>query len=190
MNFDALSLTGDVWILLGIIWLLGALRVKATERREPMVSRLLHAAFMVAAFVLLYDRNLNVELLSRRFVPETGAIAWGGFGLVLCGASFALWARFYIGTNWSANVTLKQDHELIRSGPYAVVRHPIYSGLLLAILGTAVVIGEVRTLIGLVLAFAGWRIKAGVEEGFMAARFGEEYTRYRRQVKALIPFVY
>jgi len=81
------------------------------------------------------------------------------------------------------------DHRLIREGPYTFVRHPIYSGFLLGLAGTALALGEWRGIAGVALAFIGWRMKSRVEEAFMAAQFGAEYTAYERQVKALIPFV-
>jgi len=98
-----------------------------------------------------------------------------------------VWARVFLGANWSATVTIKQDHEIIRSGPYALVRHPIYSGLLLGMLGTAIAIGEMRGLVGLV--FLGWWLKLQTEEQFLVEQFGTQYLKYRQETKALIPFV-
>jgi protein-S-isoprenylcysteine O-methyltransferase Ste14 len=86
-------------------------------------------------------------------------------------------------------VTIKQNHQLIRQGPYAIVRHPIYSGFLLGMLGTALALGEWRGLAGLALAFIGWGTKSRMEENFMAGQFGSAYIEYQREVKALIPFV-
>jgi protein-S-isoprenylcysteine O-methyltransferase Ste14 len=94
-----------------------------------------------------------------------------------------------LGSNWSGTVTVKQNHELVQSGPYAIVRHPIYSGFLLGALGTALSVGEARGLIALALAFVGWVAKTRVEEQFMVEQFNGDYVRYRREVKRLIPFV-
>jgi protein-S-isoprenylcysteine O-methyltransferase Ste14 len=109
--------------------------------------------------------------------------------LTLAGAGFAIWARAYLGRNWSAIVTIKEDHRMVRSGPYALVRHPIYSGFLLALLGSALALGEVRGLVAVALAFLAWWFKSRLEEQFMEQRFGAEYAVYKRRVKALIPFV-
>jgi protein-S-isoprenylcysteine O-methyltransferase len=95
-----------------------------------------------------------------------------------------------LGGNWSASVTVKQDHRLVRRGPYTIVRHPIYTGLLLALLGTAVALGELRGLLGVVVAFAAWRAKSRMEEAFMRQEFGLEYATYQGEVKALVPFIY
>jgi protein-S-isoprenylcysteine O-methyltransferase Ste14 len=104
--------------------------------------------------------------------------------------AFAIWARFYLGRNWSGTVTVKQDHKLIRTGPYAVVRHPIYAGFGLAILGTAIAIGEVRGLAATVTALIGMALKSRLEEEFMTEQFGAEYVQYKKDVKAMIPFIW
>ena len=182
------------WIAIGAVWLIAALAAKPTARREAATSRLLHIAIMAAVFALLFPRlplgfTLPVGPLAARFVPDSPAIAWMGLALTVAGCAFAIWARLLLGGNWSGSVTVKRDHTLIRQGPYAVVRHPIYTGFLLGMLGTALALGEWRGIAGLALAFAGWRMKSRTEEAFMAAQFGDEYTGYQRQVKALIPFV-
>jgi protein-S-isoprenylcysteine O-methyltransferase len=125
-----------------------------------------------------------------RFVPGTAAWQMAGAAITVAGVAVAVWARFYLGKNWSATVTVKQEHELIRSGPYSVVRHPIYSGFLLAILGTAIYEGELKGLFALVLASVTWKIKSLHEEAFMEAEFGAHYTQYKRDVKSLVPFIW
>jgi len=167
-----------IWAAVGVVWLIGTLVSKQTARREPTSSRLLHMAIMVAVFALPFSARLHVGPLAWRFVPDSPVIAWTGLALTAAGCAFAIWARLLLGGNWSSSVTVKQDHRLIRRGPYAIVRHPIYSGFLLGLLGTA-----------LALASIGWRMKSRREEAFMTAEFGAEYTRYQREVKALSPFV-
>ncbi|MBV9269207.1 MAG: isoprenylcysteine carboxylmethyltransferase family protein [Acidobacteriaceae bacterium] len=108
----------------------------------------------------------------------------------MAGIIFDLWARFVLGRNWSGTVTVKQDHELVQSGPYGVVRHPIYSGFLLALAGTVIAQGDVGAFLGLVLATLALRLKSLTEEAFMTQQFGSQYTTYKRTVKALIPFVW
>jgi protein-S-isoprenylcysteine O-methyltransferase Ste14 len=122
-------------------------------------------------------------------MPES--VWFGVVGLVstVIGIAVAIWARIILGTNWSAVVTIKQGHQIIRRGPYAVIRHPIYSGGLLALLGTAIAFGEIRGLIGFTLIFIAWWMKSRLEEAFLEEQFGADYTRYKREVKGLIPFV-
>ena len=112
-----------------------------------------------------------------------------GAALTFAGIAFAIWARVWMAGNWSSDVTLKRDHELIVDGPYRWVRHPIYTGILLALLGTALAVGEWRGLLAVVLAAAAFWRKLGIEEAVMRRQFGEAYSRYAKRVPALIPFV-
>jgi protein-S-isoprenylcysteine O-methyltransferase Ste14 len=189
MPVDAYRYAERIWAAVGIVWLIGALASKRAVRREAASSRLLHIATTAAAYALIFAGGLSLGPLAWRFVPEAPLIAWTGLALTAVGCAFAIWARLLLGGNWSSSVTVKRDHRLIRKGPYAIVRHPIYTGLLLGLLGAALALGEVRGLVGLALACIGWRMKSRIEEGFMTAQFGAEYTEYQRQVKALIPFV-
>jgi protein-S-isoprenylcysteine O-methyltransferase Ste14 len=100
-------------------------------------------------------------------VPDTAAVGWIGAALTVAGIAFATWARFHIGRNWSGFVTVKEGHTLVRTGPYALVRHPIYTGLLLAVLSTAIVHGAVKGLIGFALLLIEWKRKSLVEERLM-----------------------
>ena len=110
--------------------------------------------------------------------------------MVAAGLSFAAWARVHLGKYWSGHVTLKPGHRLIRSGPYAIVRHPIYTGLLLAFIGTAVVIDEVRGVVAVILILEAHIRKLRLEERWLTGEFGSEYDLYKREVKALIPGIY
>ena len=127
--------------------------------------------------------------LNDRFVP---LILWPvrlGAALTFAGIAFAIWARMWIAGNWSSDVTLKRDHELIVDGPYRFVRHPIYTGILLALAGTALAVGEWRALLAVVLAGAAYWRKLRIEEAVMRRQFGEAYARYAERVPALIPFL-
>ena len=164
-----------------------ALASKRAARKEPISSRLIHLAIMVTAFALIFSPTLHLGALTWRFLPAAPATAWIGLALTAAGCAFAVWARLLLGGNWSASVTVKQDHRLIRRGPYNIVRHPIYSGFLLALAGTAVALGELRGILGVALAFIGWSMKARLEESYMIEQFGQAYRAYQSQVNALIP---
>jgi protein-S-isoprenylcysteine O-methyltransferase Ste14 len=113
----------------------------------------------------------------------------GGAIVTIGGMLFCAWARAILRTNWSARVTIKENHELVRRGPYQIVRHPIYTGFLIGLLGTAFVYGFTGCFVGvLVIGFAFW-VKSQTEEQFMMQQFGEQYLQYRRQVRALIPYI-
>jgi protein-S-isoprenylcysteine O-methyltransferase Ste14 len=189
MQLDALRLATSAWILVGIYWVASGIRVKPVARKERSSSRAAHIAIMVAVWVLLFNPGASVGPLATRFVPGENWIHWLGLALTILGCGFAVWGRALLGGNWSATVTLKQGHELVRRGPYALVRHPIYAGLLAGVLGTALIIGEVRALLAFVVAFAGWYDKAAREERFLLDRFDGDYVEYSRSVKRLIPFL-
>jgi protein-S-isoprenylcysteine O-methyltransferase Ste14 len=179
-----------VWLLVGLYWLQAAFRAKRVARRESWQTRALALVPLTAAFTLLFSPATRVGFLGVRLLPESSVFGWVGLVLTLAGCAFAVWARSWLGANWSATVTVKQNHELVRSGPYAIVRHPIYAGFQLGILGTVLAQGEVRSFIAFALAFIGWWTKTHIEERFMVEAFGPAYISYRRQVKQLIPFVF
>jgi len=141
------------------------------------------------AFWLLFRKTPELGPLSSRIFPETPAVQITGAIITFAGLAFTAWARTVLGRNWSAVVTIRQDHHLIRTGPYRWVRHPIYSGLLLAMLGTAISVGLLRGLAGTLIGLAAFRMKASLEEAFLTEQFGPEYIEYKKKVKALIPSV-
>ncbi len=178
------------WITIGAVWLIASLQTKRAVLIQSMGSRAVQALLTVLAYFLLFSDETAIGLLGYRLLPPSLEWAWIGAGLVFAGLLFALWARFFLGANWSSRVTVKQNHELVRSGPYGLVRHPIYSGFLLAILGTALAFGEVRSFLAVVFAFAGFKLKSLTEEQFMLGQFGEAYAQYKRDVKSLIPLIW
>ena len=176
-----------LWSGWGLYWMLAALRNKATRRREPLASRLAHLLPLVVGAALFAWPARGWSALAWRLWPPSLSTVWLGVALVVAGLAFAVWARVHLGGNWSGTVTVKQGHELIRSGPYAYVRHPIYTGLITALLGTAVASGTVRAAIGLAIIVASFVRKLRTEEDFMRETFPGEYQRYSADVPALIP---
>ena len=175
-------------VLLGY-WILTARSVKATKRSDARTSNLLHNGLMLLGILLAWP-TLKLGLLNARFLPETPFSEIVGVALVIAGIALAIWSRHILGANWSASVTIKTGHSLIRRGPYAVVRNPIYTGDIVIVLGMAVALGEVRGLLGLALMVgAAWH-KARAEERFLLAEFGEEYADYRRSVGSLVPRIF
>jgi protein-S-isoprenylcysteine O-methyltransferase Ste14 len=178
-----------LWLAWLAYWTIAAWNVKPTRRCEPGLGRLIVMALTLLAAALLAFRSHATPWLNRRFLPETPAAYWIGLLLLAAGLAFAVWARVHLGRNWSGSVTVKQSHELIRSGPYALVRHPIYTGLLTAILGTAIALGEWRGLLAFAILTVAFLLKIKREEHFMSEIFLNEYPRYRADVPALIPFL-
>jgi len=190
MPFTSGTVIAVAWIAALIVWLIGSMTTKATVRSQSGTSRLLELAPILIGVLILRGNRFLLRSLSARFVPATPLWQDIGVALTVAGVAFAIWSRFYLGRNWSAKVTVKEEHELIRTGPYSVVRHPIYSGFLLGILGTAVYSGQWNGLVALALILISWKIKTAREESFMESEFGEQYVQYRRDVKSLVPFVW
>ena len=141
-----------LWILFGVYWLVSALKRKKTKQRETWSQRFLYMLPLVAAWSLLVRSEARYGWLGTRFVPANPAVEWTGVLLTAAGVAIALWARWHLGANWSGVVTLKEGHELIRTGPYRTIRHPIYTGILLALFGTVAATGEVRGLLAVTIA--------------------------------------
>jgi protein-S-isoprenylcysteine O-methyltransferase Ste14 len=179
-----------LWIAWFIYWRVSATGVKAVRRRESALSRAAHLVPLAIAGLLLWIPTIaGGGFLFQRFMPQTLLTYWTGTLLLALGLAFSVWARVYLGRNWSATVTVKEAHELIRGGPYALVRHPIYSGLLLAFIGSAIARAQWRGVLAvLIVLVALWR-KLRLEERFMSETFGDEYRRYREHTAALIPYL-
>jgi protein-S-isoprenylcysteine O-methyltransferase Ste14 len=178
-----------LWLVFIAVWIAMARGGKAVAERESASSRLSHYLPLIIAIYLLSAPHVPIAALDDRFAPLSLWLVRLGAALTLAGIAFAVWARMRIAGNWSSDVTLKRDHELIVDGPYAFVRHPIYTGILLALAGTALAVGEWRAVLAVLLAgIAFWR-KLGIEEAVMRRQFGEAYARYAARVPALIPFV-
>jgi protein-S-isoprenylcysteine O-methyltransferase Ste14 len=179
-----------LWGLWLLYWAVAATGAKPTQRSESIGSRLSHVLPIIVGGVLMGVPHLLGGVLEARLVPPTRPWLWSGAALVAFGLGLSVLARVWLGGNWSGTVTIKADHELIRGGPYAYVRHPIYSGLLLALLGTALTLGTERALIGVAVIAVALIRKLSLEERFMREQFGDAHARYRAEVPALIPFVF
>ncbi len=183
-----LSLFVVMWGGWLVLWNVMARGVKEATQGESAVSRLSHVVpLLIAAYLLAGP--VPLPLLNDRFVPLAIWSAALGAALTFAGLAFAIWARFVIAGNWSSYVELKRDHELIVTGPYAHVRHPIYTGLLLAFVGSALAVGEWRGVLAVAIVAASFWRKLKLEERLMRREFGETYGRYAARVPALIPFI-
>ncbi|HEY3911043.1 MAG TPA: isoprenylcysteine carboxylmethyltransferase family protein [Stellaceae bacterium] len=178
-----------LWVAWLAYWLIAARNVKPTRWREPIGSLALHLVPGILCIALLTAPRVFPPGLRTRFVPAGHLLPLVGTLCVAAGLGLAVWAGLHLGRNWSGIVTLKKDHALVCTGPYRTIRHPIYSGLLLALVGTALAIGEWRGVLAVLCALIAflWRIR--VEEARMRRTFAE-YEAYRRRSAALIPLLY
>lgn len=184
------NILATIWTVFWVLWVLPAVFGKRTIQRQASGSRILQLVLLLAAYVLMVNGALGWNWLNQRLVSEGRTSTAVGYGLLFAGMIFAGWARFFLGGNWSSDAALKRDHTLVRSGPYRIVRHPIYTGLLVALLGTAIALGELRCFLGVLLAAVAWKIKSVSEETLMVQQFGDQYARYREQVKGLVPYLW
>ena len=176
------------WVLL-LWWLVSAWGNKSAARGEPWLTRvLLYWLPLAVAFALLGPGEwFGHTLLREGIVPHTVPVIAVALLLVALGVALACWSRFLLGRNWSSVVQIKKDHELIEAGPYRYIRHPIYTGILLAFIGTALKVGDVRGIFAVLIVFISFWRKLRMEERMLGETFGEAYAAYRLRTKALIP---
>jgi len=178
-----------VWIVFLLYWNIKAANTKTTQRLESAASRILRVFIFLIAIILLSIPRIPLPWLYLQLWPVGLWPFWLGAAVTIAGLLFAIWAREHLGTNWSRSVTIKQGHELITTGPYAVVRHPIYTGILTGFFGMAIAVSQVRGFIAFVLVFLALWIKLRMEEQWMRSQFGEAYDTYANQTAALVPYL-
>ena len=175
------------WMVFVAYWAVSALKTRRTVSQESFASRYGVFLLEILGFVMLFGGIGELGVLSRHVFPQNYGSAVAGVVLTWIGIAIALWARWHLGQYWSARITLKEDHKLIRTGPYAHFRHPIYSGLDLAALGGALAIDEWRCVVGVGLIVLGYWFKARKEESMLTGQFGEEFKEHCRHTGFLLP---
>src|ERR1700756_1912200 len=179
-----------VWIAFLLYGQIKPADTKTTQRLEPAASRILRALAFLIVIVLLSTTRIPLPWLYRELWRSGIWSFWIGAAITVVGLLFAVWARQHLGSNWSRSVTIKQGHELITTGPYALVRHPIYTGILGGFLGTAIALSQVRGVIAFVLVFLVFWAKFRMEEWWRRSQFGETYASYAQQTAALVPYLF
>jgi protein-S-isoprenylcysteine O-methyltransferase Ste14 len=175
------------WIIFVVYWVISAFYTRRTESKESASSRYQVMILVWLGYTLIFFEKVRIGFLDERVVPPSSYLATAGLALTWIGIGLALWARWHLGANWSGRVTIKQGHELIRTGPYARLRHPIYSGLDLATIGTGMVFDRWGCVIGFALVITGYWIKARKEEAMLAARFSDSFREHCQQTGFLFP---
>lgn len=184
---SGMTICGYLWAAFFVVWMISALKTKPVQHRETVSSRLSYTIVTFVAFYLVFASDVRPEWLRFHLFPANRALEMLGVVITLAGIALAFWARAFLGGNWSGSVTVKVGHQLVRTGPYHWVRHPIYSGLILALVGTAIERRQVRGLIAVVLLYIGFKIKSRIEERTMSSTFGAEYEDYSRTTGAIVP---
>jgi protein-S-isoprenylcysteine O-methyltransferase Ste14 len=178
-----------LWIAYIVYWWVKSRGVKISEQIEPTSSRMVRALTLWITIILLAIQSIPLGILDRHITSSSLACFWIGFVLTTAGLLFSVWARHHLGSNWSQAVTVKQDHQLITSGPYAIVRHPIYTGLLSGLIGSAIALDKLRGVVAVILAFVVLWNKLRLEEKWMRVHFGEAYESYSKQVAMILPYL-
>jgi len=183
----AFVIASRTWLVWVIFWMAMAFLSKSTKRRETRAQRLEHAIPALLGFLLIFRAGSGGGWLTRLVMPDNETLMAIGVALTMLGLLFTVWARFALGSNWSGTVTIKAGHQLIRRGPYRFIRHPIYTGMLVALLATVITQRLVTGLLGFAIVFiALWR-KAKREESFLSQEFGPAFDEHRRHTGMFLP---
>ena len=189
MDSLANNIISSCWDAFIVVWLLAAIFTKRTVYRESGAQRLGHMIPILIGCYLLFRSYRFPYPFNFRIIPHNDFILIAAAILCVCGVSFCFWARAVLGRNWSGTVTVKENHELIVRGPYRLVRHPIYTGLLAMAVATMIQQGRIAGIVGVILIFVSLWIKSSHEEDVMGRQFPDQYPGYRERVKRVVPFV-
>jgi protein-S-isoprenylcysteine O-methyltransferase Ste14 len=179
----------NLWGAWALSWLAAAWWSRRTEKRIVFRRELPYRAVLLIGGVLFFIPHDSRYRLMRLWDLMSYEAVWICIAFAAAGFAFCWWARIYLGNLWSGSITKKGDHRVVDTGPYALVRHPIYTGILLAVLATMIAKGTLLGLIGAIIIAIGIWMKARLEENFLREELGAEaYDSYRRRVPMLVPF--
>lgn len=157
------------------------------KRREPIYEWVVRWVLMIAAFELLFQPGSYLGILNRRFAPHNQAVLELGAAITCIGLAFSIWARQHIGRYWSGSVSIRADHQLIRTGPYSRIRHPIYTGILVGLAGTLLADGHYAAIIAFLIVLGGLSWKALREEKLLKGEFGQAFEEHKRMTGFFLP---
>jgi protein-S-isoprenylcysteine O-methyltransferase Ste14 len=173
------------WAIWISYWMWRARGVSESRWKESWLGRAQHLLPAFVGFHLMYS---HAGFMSWPVLPA-GA-SWPGFFLQLGGLFFTIWARQHLGAQWSGIITFKENHRLIRTGPYKLIRHPIYTGFITASFGSFMTRGLCAGLLGFILITSTFTLKLKREEKLLRKHFGRDYDQYRRESWALFPGIW
>ncbi len=180
---------GVIQISFWIYWLISAIQNRSAYKRQQSGRAMLPLILVLVLIWVFITSQVSQGLTQMRIIPDGIVPGLLGIVITILGLGFAVWARLQLGRNWSARPGIKVDHTLIRTGPYRFVRNPIYTGILFGYAGTAIVIGELWAFILILYILVVFLGKIWAEEKFLLEEFGDAYREYRKEVKALIPYL-
>ncbi|HEX8925456.1 MAG TPA: isoprenylcysteine carboxylmethyltransferase family protein [Terriglobales bacterium] len=178
-----------LWAAFLVLWIAMSRQnvntISTSVERESSGSRIVHLLMVAIGFALMWTGPHLY--LSKPAMAKTVILDVFGLLLQVIALTFAAWGRIALGSNWSGAVTIGDGQRLVRGGPYAWVRHPIYLGFILAAIGSAIVVGRLEAIFGAVLILAAFLRKWRIEEDALRRRFGEDYEVYADHVRAFLP---
>jgi protein-S-isoprenylcysteine O-methyltransferase Ste14 len=176
-----------LWRLLMVVWIVMWFGMKKAKKLETWGERAQHELFVLLGFWLLFAGSWNWGWPNYRLLPNVSQVWAAGLVLTAAGIAISLWARLSLGSNWSGTVTLKQDHQLVSTGLYRWIRHPIYTGILLAMFGTAMIRGQLVGWLGTAMVLTAFYFKARREEKFLREEFGPGFDEHVRRTGMFLP---
>lgn len=179
------------WLIVLTYWFISGLSAKKVEHQETLSKRFVQYWLPLIIAILLLGPGdwFGHSWLRENFVEHTNLVGTIGLSISIIGAIIACTSRFMLGKNWSLSVQKKEDHQLVQNGIYKIVRHPIYTGLLLLFIGNAIIVGDYRAIIAVIIVFVSFWLKLKKEEKLLTETFGNQYTEYKKRTKALIPYL-
>jgi len=184
---QALHFAEEAWTIWAVWWLAMAFFSKSTKRRESPAQRIEHLLPATLGFALVFRQGFGGAWLARPIISANPILLGLCVMVTILGLLFAVWARLILGSNWSGTVMIKTNHQLIRRGPYRWIRHPIYTGMLAALLATALIQGLLSGIVGFVLVLLALYRKARREESFLSQEFGDGFMVHRQHTGMFLP---
>ncbi|HEX5002745.1 MAG TPA: isoprenylcysteine carboxylmethyltransferase family protein [Bacteroidia bacterium] len=180
-----------IWYGLLLYWLISGVGAKKSKNREPILKRftLYWLPLIVAGLLLGPGEWFGHTWWRENFVPHTDFVGYTGLAIALAGGIIACWSRYLLGKNWSVSVQEKENHVLIKNGLYKYVRHPIYTGLLLLFAGNALIVGDYRGIVAVIIVFCAFWYKLKKEEKLLTEIFDSRYLEYKSGTKAIFPYI-
>ena len=189
LELAPLNINAWLWLALAAFWLIAAIFVYPTKTRESYFQRQRHIIPLYIGFYLIFDHRGWGPMHQKLY--DNDMVRYGGDVITLVGVAFAIWARITLGRYWSGMVMLKHGHKLIRNGPYRLTRHPLYTGFVIGVFGSAIASAQIDGYLGFVIATASLIFKLRREEALLTGEFGEEYLQFKREVPAAVmPGIY
>ena len=191
MNDIIHTLMNIAWGILIMYWFISGITAKRSVLKENLLKQFIYywLPLIFAIYLLGPDERFGNSLIKGNFVTNTNLAGLIGLSFCYLGLVIACWSRYLLGKNWSVSVQKKEDHELIKKGAYKLIRHPIYSGLILMFLGNAIILGRWRGLVAVLIVFISFWFKLKKEEHWLTDLFGNKYREYILETKAIIPWL-